>query len=120
MANEFSGDAGFEWNRGNCKRMMPLISITVFVGVRFCEVSGAIEPRVFPSFKAAMEWCYCTHNLAVDKWEAFLTKRAPDGPIRLREGGKEKRVRNVGWQQRLDDGSMMQIFEQTVRDEGGH
>jgi hypothetical protein len=75
---------------------------------------------VFPSFKAAMEWCYCTHNLAVDKWEAFLTKRAPDGPIRLLEGGKEKRVRNVGWQQRLDDGSMMQIFEQTVRDEGGH
>jgi hypothetical protein len=77
MANEFSGDAGFEWNRGNCKRMMPLISITVFVGVRFCEVSGAIEPRVFPSFKAAMEWCYCTHNLAVDKWEAFLDTSVP-------------------------------------------
>jgi hypothetical protein len=97
-----------------------IVGSRVFVAVRSSDIAGCVETRVFPSFDVAILWCYCTHRLHRPEWSPFLTRNDPTGPMQITEAGKTKRVRYVGWQQQMKDGSMMQIFEETVRGDTGY
>jgi len=98
----------------------PIVGSRVFVAVRSSEIRGAIEPRVFASFDSAILWCYCTHSLHRPHWQAFLTKFDPNGPLRMNQGGKARRARYVGWQQEMNDGTLMQLFEEEVKNQDGY
>lgn len=100
--------------------VQPIVGSRVFVAVRSSDIAGCVETHVFPSFNVATLWCYCTHELHLPHWSPFLTRYDPDGPLRIGEAGKVRRARYVGWQQEMQDGSMMQIFEEVVRDESGY
>ena len=92
---------------------------SVYVIVRSSDVRGAVDTWVMPTLHTAMEWAELMHELDREKWETCLTRYDPDGPLTISEAGKERRCRYVGWKQEMDDGSMMQIFEQHICDENG-
>ena len=92
----------------------------VYVMVRSADVRGCNDTRVMPTLHSAMVAAEINYSLDINKWEPFLHRYDPHGPLTITESGKTKQCRYVGWQQELDDGTLMQIFEEPIRDEAGY
>ena len=80
------------------------------VMIRTCEISSAVDTKLFGDLEIAKAYCKVTFDIPPDKWNAYLV--APDESSKMKLNGEP--VAFVGWHYELDDSTIHLHLERKV------